>query len=52
MVDEVGSDELREERRENICEEDDRFGNIRTNEVKCCGEDDHVGEVIDKAYEG
>jgi len=48
-VDEIWSDEFGEERREDICQENDSFWNRRTNEVERSGEDDNVGDIVYKA---
>jgi hypothetical protein len=47
-VDEVGSTELGEERRDDVCEENDAFRYIGSNEVEGCGEDDYVEDIVDE----
>ena len=50
-MDEVGCDELGEERRYNIGEKNDALRDGGANEVKGGGEDDYVEDIIDEAYE-
>lgn len=47
-MDEVRCDQLGEERRNDIGEEDDTFGD-GTDEVLRGGEDDHVEDIVDEA---
>lgn len=47
-MDEVRCDQLGEERRNDIGEEDDAFGD-GTDEVLGGGEDDHVEDIVDEA---
>jgi hypothetical protein len=48
-MDEVGGDEFCEERGEDISEEDGRLRDIGADEVEGCGEDYHVGDIVDEA---
>jgi hypothetical protein len=45
-VDEIRGDQLGSEGGDYIRQEDDAFGDIRTDEVECCGEEDNVEDII------
>lgn len=49
-VDEVGRDQLREEGREHVRQEDHALGHVGAHEVLGRGEDDHVEDVVDEAF--
>lgn len=45
----IWSDELREKGRYHVCEQDDGFGDVGTNEVERGGEDDDIGHIVNEA---
>lgn len=47
-VDEVWRTKLGQEGGNDICEQDDAFRNIGSNEIKGSGENDHIENVIDQ----
>ena len=49
-MDEVGGDELGEEGGDDVGQEDDAFGDGRTNKIEGGGEDDHVEDIVDEAW--
>ena len=49
-VDEVWRTKLGQEGRNDICEQDDAFRNVGSNEIKGSGENDHIENVIDQTY--
>ncbi len=48
-MDEVWSNQLRQEGWEDICQEDDALGYGGADEVEGSREDDHVGDIVDQA---
>lgn len=48
-MDEVGSDKLGPERRDDICEENDALGDIWSDKVQGRGQEDNVEDIVDKA---
>jgi len=45
-MDEVRSDELGEEGREDIGEEDGGLGDSRADEIEGCGEDNNIDDIV------
>ena len=45
-MDEVRSDEFGEEGGENVCKQNNGFGNAGADEILGCGEDDYVENVV------
>ena len=49
-MDKVRDTQFRQERRNDVCQQDYRLGNIRTDEVKRCREYDDIEDIVDETF--
>ena len=49
-MDDVRHNQLRSERRDDVCEQDDALGDIGTDQIQGRGQHDHIEDIIDQAY--